>query len=65
MGWFYGCKLHLLMNSEGEIFNTILSNGHVADIKKIEELVDGLSAVIYGDRGYRSTGESQTIRKMH
>ena len=52
MGWFYGCKLHLLMNSEGEIFNTILSNGHVADIKKIEELVDGLSAVIYGDRGY-------------
>lgn len=52
MGWFFGCKLHLLMNSEGEFFKMILSNGHLADIKKIEELVGGLSAVIYGDRGY-------------
>ena len=43
-------KLHLLMNSEGEIFNTTLSNGHVADIKKIEELVDGLSAVILSSK---------------
>ena len=38
------------MNSEGEFFKMILSNGHLADINKIEELVDGLSAVIYGDR---------------
>ena len=50
--WFYGCKLHLLMNSEGQIVKTVLSTGHIADIIKIEELVDGLLATIYGDRGY-------------
>ena len=50
--WFYGCKLHLLMNSEGQIVNTVLSPGHIADIRKIEELVDGLLATVYGDRGY-------------
>jgi len=50
--WFYGCKLHLLMNSEGQIVKTVLSTGHIADIIKIEELVDGLLATVYGDRGY-------------
>ncbi|ESK37307.1 hypothetical protein P256_02362 [Acinetobacter nectaris CIP 110549] len=36
MGWFLGCKLHVVMNAEGEMVNTILSNGHVADIKMVE-----------------------------
>ncbi len=44
MGWFYGCKLHLLMNQEGEIVNSDLSNGHIADLKKVEDLVNGLSS---------------------
>lgn len=54
MGWFFGCKLHILMNKEGDIVRSCLSNGHVADIKKVEELVDGLTARVYADRGYIS-----------
>ena len=52
MGWFYGCKLHLVMNQSGEIACTALSNGHIADIKMVEQLVDGLQAKLYADRGY-------------
>ena len=52
MGWFYGCKLHILMNKGGEIVRSCLSNGHVADVKKVEALVGGLTASIYADRGY-------------
>ncbi len=54
MGWFFGCKLHLLMNPSGEIVNTALSNGHTADIKMVEQLVEGLKSKLYADRGYIS-----------
>jgi len=54
MGWFYGCKLHVVMNQLGEIVCSALSNGHVADIKMVEHLVEGLQAKLYADRGYIS-----------
>ncbi|WP_288396870.1 IS982 family transposase [uncultured Acinetobacter sp.] len=52
MGWFYGCKLHIAMNQFGEIACSALSNGHIADIKMVEQLVAGLNGKLYGDRGY-------------
>ena len=42
------------MNQFGEIVNTVLSNGHVADIKVVEHLIKDLEAKLYGDRGYIS-----------
>ncbi|NNH24977.1 IS982 family transposase [Acinetobacter terrestris] len=54
MGWFYGCKLYIAMNQFGEIACSALSNGHIADIKMVEQLVEGLEAKLYADRGYIS-----------
>ncbi len=54
MGWFYGCKLHVVMNQFGAIASSVLSNGHIADIKMVEHLVVGLKVKLYGDRGYIS-----------
>lgn len=54
MGWFFGCKLHLAMNADGDLVSTALSNGHVADIKMVEDLVKGFKATVYADRGYIS-----------
>ena len=54
MGWFLGCKLHLIMNQSGDMVSTALSNGHTADIKMVERLVEGLKAKLYADRGYIS-----------
>ncbi len=54
MGWFYGCKLHVVMNQFGEIVRSAFSNGHIADIKMVEHLVEGFEAKLYGDRGYIS-----------
>ena len=42
------------MNQFGEIACSALSNGHVADIKMVEQLVAGIEAKLYGDRGYIS-----------
>lgn len=53
-GWFYGCKLHVVMNQLGEMVRSALANGHIGDIKMVEQLVDGLHAKLYDDRGYIS-----------
>ena len=42
------------MNQLSEIACSALSNGHVADIKMVEYLVEGLKAKLYADRGYIS-----------
>lgn len=48
MGWFYGCKLRIAMNQFGEIACSALSNGHVANIKMVEQLVAGIEANFTG-----------------
>ena len=40
------------MNQSGGIVNTVLSNGHTADIKMVEQLVKGMTAKLYADRSY-------------
>ena len=54
MGWFYGFKVHIVMNQFGEIVSSGLSNGHVADIKMVEQLAECLQAKLYAGRGYIS-----------
>ena len=36
------------------MLSTALSNGHTADIKMVEQLVKGMTAKLYVDRGYIS-----------
>ncbi|WOE33340.1 MULTISPECIES: IS982 family transposase [unclassified Acinetobacter] len=62
MGWFYGCKLHIVMNQFGKIVSSALSNGHIADIKMVEKLVAGLQAKLYADRGYISKELKSRLR---
>lgn len=52
MGWFYGCKLHVLVNAQGQFIRTQLSNGHTSDIKLLPKLAQGYIGKIFGDRGY-------------
>ena len=54
MGWFFGCKLHVLMNQSGECVNTALSNGHTPNIQMVKQLIKGLHTKLYADRGYIS-----------
>ena len=42
------------MNQLGEMVRSALANGHIGDIKMVEQLVDGLHAKLYADRGYIS-----------
>ncbi len=56
MGWFYGFKLHLIINDEGEILSFCLTSGNMDD--RNEAVMDSLTKEIFGklfaDRGYIS-----------
>lgn len=54
MGWFYGFKLHLIVNHRGEIVAAKVTKGNVHDTKPVEELAAGLPDKLYGDKGYLS-----------
>lgn len=54
MGWFFGFKLHLVVNDRGEILNVTLTPGNVDDRKPVPELVRNLFGKLVGDRGYIS-----------
>lgn len=57
VGWFYGFKLHLLINEKGEIINFSLTSGNVNDRNRgvFKDLTKGIIGKIFGDKGYISS----------
>lgn len=53
-GWFYGFKLHLIINERGEILSFLLTTGNVADVTALEKLSKGIFGKLFGDMGYIS-----------
>jgi Transposase DDE domain len=54
MGWFYGFKLHLVINEQGEVLGLTLTPGQVDDRRPVAKLVRQLWGKLFGDRGYLS-----------
>jgi len=53
-GWFYGFKLHLVVNDQGELLAFCLTPGNVDDRRPVPKLVKGLFGKLFGDKGYLS-----------
>ena len=60
MGWFFGFKLHLIVNENGEILSFQITPGNVSDISPVESLTEGLWGKLFGDRGYISSSLFKT-----
>ena len=54
MGWFYGFKLHLIMNDEGGLLAVKVTAGNVDDRQPVLDMVDNVTGSLYADRGYVS-----------
>lgn len=54
MGWFYGFKLHLIINDKGEILNFMFTPGNVDDREPLKEgvFLKNIKGKLCGDRGY-------------
>jgi len=53
-GWFYGLKLHLLINRGGGIIKASFSSGNKDDRAQLKLMIRGLFGKVFGDRGYIS-----------
>jgi hypothetical protein len=53
-GWFYGFKLHLVTNDQGELINVCFTAGNVDDRKPVMALTQTLFGKLFGDKGYVS-----------
>jgi transposase len=51
-GWFYGFKLHLVINERGEVLGLTLTPGNTDDRRPVAQLVRQLWGKLFGDRGY-------------
>lgn len=54
LGWYFGFKLHLIVNDRGQILSFALTEGNVDDRKTVPEMAKGLFGQLFGDRGYVS-----------
>ena len=61
--WFFGLKLHIVVNEHGEILNAIVTAGNIDDRKPIPDLVSGLFGQIFADRGYVSKQLAEQLFK--
>lgn len=52
VGWFYGFKLHLVVNDRGELLAFCLTPGNVDDRWPVSRLVRRLFGKLFGDKGY-------------
>ena len=62
MGWFYGFKLHLVINENGELLDVALTAGNTDDRRPLLTFAEGLQGSLYGDRGYISKDLRERLR---
>jgi Transposase DDE domain len=51
-GWFFGLKLHLVINHKGEIQGLQFTAGNVDDREPVLDLTQHLTGLLFGDKGY-------------
>lgn len=61
VGWFYGFKLHLVVNDRGELLAYCLTPGNVDDRRPVPQLAADLFGKLFGDRGYISQALAEAL----
>ena len=66
MGWFYGFKLHLIINDAGELLDAVLTPANTDDRKPLWEMppTRQFHGSLYADRGYISKDLREKLRKQ-
>jgi len=52
VGYFFGFKLHLVINHPGELVNFCVTRGNVDDRHVVDKLTQGLTGLVAADKGY-------------
>lgn len=63
-GWYYGFKLHLIINQNMDIVSFKFSSASVSDISAIDDkMIKGISGYLIGDKGYLGFEKTKELRK--
>jgi hypothetical protein len=54
MGWFFGFKLHLIINDQGELLAFKLTPANPDDRTPVPEMTRRIWGKLFGDKGYIS-----------
>ena len=52
MGWFFGFKLHITCNLNGELTSFNLTKGNFGDRKPVLQLMKEFAGKVFADKGY-------------
>lgn len=63
MGWFFGFKLHLVVNEKGDILNFVITPGNVDDRAPLNDsnFLEKIKGKLYADKGYISSKLTQLL----
>ena len=61
VGWFFGFKLHLVVNDRGELLRVALSPGNTDDRKPVPHLAKSLFGKLFADKGYLSAALTKEL----
>lgn len=63
MGWFYGFKLHLIVNEKGDVINFVITQGNVDDREPLKNgnFLEKIKGKLYADKGYISEKLTQLL----
>ena len=64
MGWFFGFKLHITCNTNGELTSMAFTKASVDDRVPVLKLVSGFKGKIFADKGYISIKLAQQLDDM-
>lgn len=62
-GWFFGFKLHLVINEHGELLDVLLTPANVDDRKPVPRLARRLFGKLFGDKGSVSARLVKALRQ--
>lgn len=64
MGWFLGFKLHMIIDTHGNILTVNLTKGNVDDRVPVMKLIHGLAGKLFGDKGYIKKELAQELHDL-
>lgn len=64
MGWFFGFKLHAIVNSQGELVRLKLTPGNIDDRKPLPAMCEGLVGLLFADKGYVGKRLAEALQEM-
>ena len=62
--WFFGFKLHLVFNDQGELLTLLLTPGNVDDRAPVPAFARQLFGKLFGDKGYLSTSLVKQLKSL-